>query len=116
MLPNLKAITFSGNAVEFNKTLTIQVVDSVFISSVNGQQLTEKDLRAAFALSPLVGYSLRSGRDKITQRRRTHVTLSRVAALPTENRELSNALQTINVQNAPRAGTALCRRLPRVCR
>jgi hypothetical protein len=59
----LESIILSDNPCQFTPILTIQAVGSIRLTSFNRESLLDSDIRTAFRLSPLVGYSLRVGRD-----------------------------------------------------
>jgi len=63
IFPRLVYVELSGNPVDFSPILTVQAFGSIYLKTVNGIDLTEADLRAAFAMTPLVGEALRKGRD-----------------------------------------------------
>jgi hypothetical protein len=67
VFPRLEYINLSNNPFNFTPELTILAVGSVWIESYNDTEITEAQLRAAFSLSPLVGFSLRQGRDPARQ-------------------------------------------------
>jgi hypothetical protein len=60
---SLESIILSGNSVDFHKILTIPAFGSIRIISINNNPVTAEELQAAFCLSPLVGYALRTGRN-----------------------------------------------------
>ena len=59
---HLESFNISDNAFDFNVVTCIAAIGSISLNKFNGVQVTAEDLRAAFSLSPLVGYSLRKGR------------------------------------------------------
>ena len=63
VIPSLESVVLSGNPVEFDKILTIQAFGSIRMTAFNREGLTQDELSKAFAMSPIVGHALRSGRD-----------------------------------------------------
>ena len=59
---HLESFNISNNAFDFNVVTCIAAIGSISLNKFNGVQVTAEDIRAAFSLSPLVGYSLRKGR------------------------------------------------------
>lgn len=82
-LPNLKTLSLSGNPIlnfsgcpifpklesinilKFSAKLIIAAMGSIYLNTINRKKLDQKPLRDAFELSPLVGISLRKGREAI---------------------------------------------------
>lgn len=67
ILPTLESIVLSNNPVEFDLKMTIQAVGSICLHQFNRQEITAPQLKEAFKLSPIVGISLRAGRDPTPQ-------------------------------------------------
>jgi hypothetical protein len=65
--PRLVSVDLSHNPIDFSPELTLLAIGSVNLETFNGEPITEQQLRTAFELSPLVGYSLRRGRDPTPQ-------------------------------------------------
>ncbi|OHT00557.1 hypothetical protein TRFO_07875 [Tritrichomonas foetus] len=63
ILMRLEYFNIANNAFDFLSKLSIAAVGSISINTFNDAELTAEDLEEAFSLSPLVGYSLRMGRD-----------------------------------------------------
>lgn len=63
IFPRLESVNLSGNLCGFSPVLTAQALGSIYLKTVNDVDLTKVQTQAAFALSPLVGIALRSGRD-----------------------------------------------------
>ena len=61
--PRLKSVVVSGNCVEFDVRMVMAALGSVWLSSFNGAGITQEQFTQAFGMSPIVGYSLRIGRD-----------------------------------------------------
>lgn len=62
-LLKLEYFNISNNAFDFSAKLAIAAIGSISINTFNDVRLTPNELIEAFQLSPLVGYSLRLGRD-----------------------------------------------------
>jgi hypothetical protein len=63
VLPKLEHFILSGNPIAISIPLAIAAVSSLNLSFFNRIPIAEDDIRSGFALSPLVGHSLRLGRD-----------------------------------------------------
>lgn len=62
-LLKLEYFDISNNSFEFSSKLSIAAIGSISMTTFNEVTLTTDDLFEAYQLSPLVGYSLRMGRD-----------------------------------------------------
>lgn len=62
-LLKLEYFDISNNSFDFSPKLSIAAIGSISMTTFNGVTLSSDDLFEAFQLSPLVGYSLRMGRD-----------------------------------------------------
>jgi hypothetical protein len=63
IFPHLVYVNLSGNPCDFSPVLATHAIGSIYLKTFNDAELTEVQTKAAFALSPLVGTALRSGRD-----------------------------------------------------
>lgn len=63
ILPKLECFNIENNAYDFPTKMIIAAVGSISINNINGIEITEEDLSEAYKMSPLVGYSLRQGRE-----------------------------------------------------
>lgn len=59
--PNLESIVLSGNSVEFSAEVTLAATGSIALTTLNGNQVTDAEIKAAFGRSPLFGVALRKG-------------------------------------------------------
>ncbi|OHS98639.1 hypothetical protein TRFO_34916 [Tritrichomonas foetus] len=62
IMPDLESINLIGNPIEFAPKIVIAAVGSLNLQKINRQIIETEHVKAAFALSPLVAYSLRMGR------------------------------------------------------
>ena len=60
---HLESFNISNNDFEFDVVTCIAAIGSISINKFNGTEITAQNLKDAFMLSPLVGYSLRKGRN-----------------------------------------------------
>jgi hypothetical protein len=63
VLPKLEHFILCGNQIRISVPLVVAAVGSLNLSFFNQIPIPEDDIRSGFALSPLVGCSLRLGRD-----------------------------------------------------
>lgn len=61
--PKLRSVNISGNTTNFDIHMVLTALGSVFITTFNGTEVTKEQFIQAFSMSPIVGYSLRCGRD-----------------------------------------------------
>ncbi|OHT11617.1 hypothetical protein TRFO_18878 [Tritrichomonas foetus] len=62
-LMKLEYFNIANNPVDFTLKLSIAAIGSISLTTFNDKEITANQLIDAFQLSPLVGYSLRMGRD-----------------------------------------------------
>ena len=62
MLKHLERLDMRNNPTEFPANLAMAAFGTFFLEEFNGQEISEETIKEAFSLSPLVGYSLRIGR------------------------------------------------------
>ncbi|EAY04681.1 Leucine Rich Repeat family protein [Trichomonas vaginalis G3] len=61
LYPNLTSIDFRGNPLKYDEYLLIAAIASHNLSTINNVKIQEKTFRKAFAISQLIGYSIRNG-------------------------------------------------------
>jgi len=63
MLINLEKLNIGGNPIDFPNEICITAIGSIHLSEINGRNISEKEIKTAFNLSPLIGFAIRNGRD-----------------------------------------------------
>ena len=113
-LLKLEYFDIQGNAFNFSKKLSIAAIGSICMTTFNGVELTDKDLIEAFQLSPLVGYSLRMGRDPQPcatpeeEIRKTQDFLTAKLAQHIASKGLEPVLMNLNVCNINHEPSLMC--------
>lgn len=114
ILMRLEYFNIENNAFPFESKLSIAAVGSISLNMFNNVELTEDDLEESFQLSPLVGFSLRCGRDPTPcnspqdEIRKSQTFLTSKLASYLKSKKIDNPILSLNICKYENQSSIIC--------